>query len=276
MRRALFLALLVLSCQRSKAPPDAGSTEARVTPSASASEAPGAPDAGERGAGLVRRFECRRCHDDEQTPPRIPGVRDDRHCFHCHQGIQNGEVEAREEATTARWKKSVARLCDVPSLIGARGRLRRAWIARFLLAPYDLRPRLDPTMPRLALWPEEAGAIAAYYAGEDDADKEDALAGADPAKGRALMEAKGCGSCHAFTGAPKLPGAGAARAVGEQGLTPAVTLAPDLRFARERLRPGALVTWLTSPKAMKADTPMPEPGLTKTEARDVAAYLLTA
>src|SRR6188768_4074414 len=139
MRGVLLAALLVSSCNSSSKPlPDAGSS----APPAPAASAPPAPDAGEMsasagasmgsteavsGADLVVKFECRRCHDDDHTPPPSPGTRDDKHCFRCHQGILKGEVVAHDTATTARWKKSVARLRDVPSLVGAKGRLRRAW-----------------------------------------------------------------------------------------------------------------------------------------------------
>ncbi len=54
-----------------------------------------------------------------------------------------------------------------------------------------------------------------------------------------------------------------------------MTLAPDLRFARERLRPEAVVAWVSNPKAVKADTPMPEFVLAAADARDIAAYVLT-
>jgi hypothetical protein len=100
------------------------------------------------------------------------------------------------------------------------------------------------------------------------------LEDASPAKGRELLEAKGCGSCHAFTGvapfamvAPIQPG--------EKETRPAVSLAPDLRFARDRFRPAELVAWLRDPKAVKADTVMPLVPLSAAEARDLAAYILT-
>jgi hypothetical protein len=53
-------------------------------------------------------------------------------------------------------------------------------------------------------------------------------------------------------------------------------LAPDLRFARDRMTPASLVAWLTDPKAVKSDTPMPKPALSPTEVRDLAAYLADA
>jgi cytochrome c2 len=56
----------------------------------------------------------------------------------------------------------------------------------------------------------------------------------------------------------------------------AVTLAPDLRFARERFRKDRLVAWLLNPSALKPNTRMPPTGLSEPEARALAGYLLEA
>jgi hypothetical protein len=61
----------------------------------------------------------------------------------------------------------------------------------------------------------------------------------------------------------------------EKALSTAMQLAPDLRFARLRLRPEAVVAWVSNPKKVKADTQMPEFELKPEEARDIAAYVLT-
>jgi hypothetical protein len=53
-------------------------------------------------------------------------------------------------------------------------------------------------------------------------------------------------------------------------------LAPDLRHARERLRASELVTWIEDPVAAKASTLMPKLSLTKQEALDAAAFIMTA
>ena len=53
-------------------------------------------------------------------------------------------------------------------------------------------------------------------------------------------------------------------------------LAPDLRFARDRMSAAKMIAWLEDPQAIKGDTPMPKPGLSKAEVKDLAAYILGA
>jgi mono/diheme cytochrome c family protein len=85
------------------------------------------------------------------------------------------------------------------------------------------------------------------------------------------MEQKGCASCHAFTGVPAFSlsepppvGSDAARAA---------ALAPDLRFTRERFRRERLLGFLLDPQAVKPDTRMPNFGLSRDQAADIAAYV---
>jgi mono/diheme cytochrome c family protein len=87
------------------------------------------------------------------------------------------------------------------------------------------------------------------------------------------MEAKGCPSCHAFTGVAPLAGANNPREL--KGLASGVALAPDFRTTRRRMSVGNVLTWIKSPKAMKADTAMPELALTDAEIKDLAAFILT-
>src|SRR5206468_1376879 len=103
-----------------------------------------------------------------------------------------------------RWQGLVRPHRDAPTLTGAAGRFKRRWLAKFVQEPYDLRPHLAPTMPRLKIAPEQARDIAAFLAGPDDASK--APPGADVARGRKLVEDKGCPACHAYAGVPKLAG----------------------------------------------------------------------
>ncbi len=265
-----LLALLALSCGKKPAPGPAASA------SVAASAAPVATAAAEEPAGdpvhgkaLVEHFECSRCHEGTGAPAATA----EKQCFTCHVKIISGELKGPAGAE-ARWHDRVLDLKDVPSLTASQKRFRRSWLVRFLLDPYDLRPRLAPTMPRLDMTREEARDIAAYLAGPDDHAAAPDFEGADLAHGRKLMEAKGCASCHVFTGVPPLEG-GEAVKPGEKALATGVQLAPDLRYARDRLKPEAVIAWVSSPKAVKADTPMPDFALTKAEARDIAAYVLT-
>lgn len=89
----------------------------------------------------------------------------------------------------------------------------------------------------------------------------------DPTRGRALADEYGCGACH------RAPGAGLMRG----------TVGPDLTGFAERSyiagiltnRPGALVNWLMDPPAYAPDTAMPDMGVTRADARDLAAWLYT-
>jgi len=251
------LALGALGCR---------SKESGSAPLPSPSTAVVARDEGdaERGRALVARFECSRCHDGTGAAEAAPN----KHCFHCHDKIALGVFEAPEEAL-ARWRGVVLPFRVSPSLTGAR-RFKRSWLTSFLREPHDLRPRLVPTMPRLALGERDANDIAAHLGAADEAERARSLEGANAARGRALMEAKGCLGCHVFSGAFAAP------RVAVEEASAAVALAPDLRWARDRLTPAGLIAWLLNPKAMKPDTLMPEVALTAEEARDIAAYVMTA
>ena len=227
----------------------------------------------EIGAVLVQKLECARCHDgDGLAKPPL-----DRHCVDCHKSILAGTFPAPADAL-ARWQKNIVTLREVPSLT-ATWRFRRDALARFLVEPHDLRPRLGATMPRLPISPAQARDIVAYVVGDREEDGEDdrsALAGADAAHGRQLVDKKGCGTCHVFTGAsPALAASPVPVPLSGDELARGIAMAPDLRHARERLRPTALVRWLESPHDMKPDTPMPSIPLFGREAKDIAAYLVT-
>lgn len=221
------------------------------------------------GKELARKFECQRCHESAD----LPMIASERHCVRCHQEILAGRF--REKPEHARWEKNVVAHRDTPTLHAIGARYRPGFVVRYLLAPKDLRPALVPTMPRLAMTRDEARDIAAYLFQDGKEAAPMSLEGADPAAGRRLLESKECGACHVMTGVPALPGA-SARAPGEVERRSAVALAPDLRFAREKYRPAELVRWIRDPGAVKVDTYMPTVAMTEDEARNIAAYLLTA
>jgi mono/diheme cytochrome c family protein len=273
VKRALTLSLaaaLALSCGKNPAPGPAPAASASAT-SVAAPPAPPEEPAGDaaKGKELVARFECSRCHEGTGTP----AAAFEKQCFSCHVKIVSGEFKG-SKGSEARWHDRVLDYKDVPSLTSSQKRFRRSWLTGFLLEPYDLRPRLAPTMPRLDLTREQARDIAAYLADADDPAARPDFAAADPARGRTLMEANGCGSCHVFTGAPPLDGSTPYKA-DEKALSTGMALAPDLRFARERLKPEAVVAWVSNPQAVKPDTAMPEFKLAPADARDIAAFVLT-
>jgi cytochrome c len=107
-----------------------------------------------------------------------------------------------------------------------------------------------------------AGAVCSCTGGEpvpsDDA---------DPARGKALVQQIGCGSCH------QIPGIASAQ--GEVG--------PPLdKLARRAYLAGILpnnfdnlVLWITQPQSVAPDSAMPDLGLNDAQAQDIAAYLYT-
>jgi mono/diheme cytochrome c family protein len=238
-----------------------------------------------RGKALAGEFECWRCHSDNRGGGEGLFGRGDqsKDCTGCHQwiadGAPGGEGSHPPGEVLIPWQKSSAKLKDTPSLLGV-NRYRRAWVERFLVEPFDVRPGLVPTMPRLPISPEQARDLAAWLAtatgkGVDPADditNAAALAGADLACGRQLIEERSCGSCHVFTGVPALK----ARPPTGAEPPPAIALAPDLRYARDRLDAPALLAWLDNPAAIRPQTSMPRFSFSREEARDVAAYLLGA
>ena len=91
--------------------------------------------------------------------------------------------------------------------------------------------------------------------------------GGNAQQGVAVIQQKGCGSCHTIPGIR-----GAAGLVG-----------PPLFFFSRRTMiagelpntPGKVVQWIRSPQSVESGTAMPDLGLTDQEARDVATYLYT-
>jgi len=221
-----------------------------------------------RGHKLVEQYECHRCHEGIAEVEPIAEVR---HCTMCHQRVMEGKFRGKPD--NERWQKNVAHLTAVPSLAALGKRFRYDWVVGFLTNPHDLRPALEPTMPRLKMTKEQARDIATYLmeAGKSARPRTVALDGADVKRGRRLMEQKQCGTCHRMTGVAAFPDA--PKTEGRETRV-AVMLAPDLRYARERLDASTVVAWLLDPQSMKSGTPMPQTPMSEAEARDIAAYIL--
>jgi cytochrome c1 len=218
----------------------------------------------------VLKFECNRCHDGTGHPAMATKL----HCTHCHEDIATGRFGAGTPKI-GTWRKSVEPYRYAPSLEGLGKRLRRQWVALFVRDPFDVRPHLTATMPRLSVSAEQAEDLAAYLTRDATGATDEAVPEGSLTRGRALVEAKGCGTCHLFTGAPALPSRPDPHA-GTDAQKKAVQLAPDLRHARDRFRGDALVEWLLSPASLKPDTLMPTHSLTRSEAADIAAYVVRA
>lgn len=264
---APLLALLV-ACEAGSTAQPAPTPDPTPDPTPAPVEGPADPAAVARGRALIGTFECTRCHD-------IPGHESapvERHCVRCHQDILAGKFPAPPDALRD-WQAHITHLLDVPALRGT-ARFRRAWLVDYLLAPHDLRPGLNTTMPRLPIGPEQAADLAAALIPDAE---QPAPHLADDDRGRALLGDKACTLCHRFTGVPNIPPPPRLPVpLDDAQLQRGLAQAPDLRFTRERMRPAALLAWLRDPAREKPGTPMPTIPLTDDEARAIAAYLLHA
>lgn len=219
------------------------------------------------GAALVQHFECARCHDGLPVPAPPP----EKQCLGCHREIRAGRFKAAPDVL-AKWQAGLQSLNHVPSLEAIGARFSRAWIARYLVAPSDLRPALPASMPRLEITPAQAERIAGWLA---PGDAGPASVG-DAARGRARFGALGCGICHRFYTAEPAPGGALPVALSPEALATGMALAPELSVTRERFRADALVPWLRAPSRLKPGTPMPDFALSEVDARDLAAYITSA
>ncbi|MEW6268254.1 MAG: c-type cytochrome [Thermodesulfobacteriota bacterium] len=91
--------------------------------------------------------------------------------------------------------------------------------------------------------------------------------GGDPERGRALVRAYGCATCHL------VPGVSGARGLAGpplEGFATRVYIAGTLPNT-----PDNLVRWVEDPRALVPRTAMPSVGVSEDDARHIAAYLYT-
>ena len=268
--KLLSIAVVIAACDRSTTPPP---PEPSIAPPVDAQVT--VP----RANKLVDKFQCNRCHD---TPGAEPAVRD-KHCFRCHQQIHAGTF-ALDQGTLSKdtletWRGHIQSLRDAPSLLAAT-RLRRDWVKQFLLHPHDVRPGSIAQMPRLAITEAEADQLATMLVPTETLAKLE-IKPVEVVHGEQLFKQFACGRCHRFTGASvDDPARHAAaqltdqmRRVGSEVEQQAIawTLAPDLRFARERMQPGLLAEWIQRPGGAMPSVA----GVGPREAEALAAYIAT-
>lgn len=219
----------------------------------------------EHGKALVAEYQCNRCHAGTgMAAPKL-----DQDCVQCHEQIATDKFQATP-SKLAKWKPHVMPYRDVPSLTDLGARLRPSWVMSYLLHPHDLRPGLSQTMPRLQLTPEQARDLATYLTRTSVPVAPSAPPSAEPAHvahGKELLSQRGCVACHQMTGA------GLASPPKNEPALRTLGLAPDLRFARQRSEPAALVRWLLDPVKVKHDAAMPKLDLSEADARDLVAFL---
>lgn len=112
-----------------------------------------------------------------------------------------------------------------------------------------------------------AVALMSLCACADKTDAPRAIAGADAARGLAVIDRVGCAACH------QIPGV--AWPTGSVGGSLDAFADRSLIAGRLPNQPDTLVQWLRDPPSLSPETGMPPMSITNAEARDVAAYLYT-
>lgn len=92
--------------------------------------------------------------------------------------------------------------------------------------------------------------------------------GGDPEAGAVAIKDHGCGTCHTI---PGIPGADATTGPPLDNYARRVYVAGVLPNT-----PDDLVRWIRNPQRVDPRTAMPDLGVTRAQARDIAAYLYTA
>ncbi|HET7307425.1 MAG TPA: cytochrome c oxidase assembly protein [Gammaproteobacteria bacterium] len=100
-----------------------------------------------------------------------------------------------------------------------------------------------------------------------DAEPWETIPGADPQRGAKLISHFGCGGCHT------IPGIGNANGI----VGPPLTRWSDRMIIAGfmRNRPSNLIPWIQNPQAILPGVDMPNMGITRKQAEDIAAYLYT-
>jgi mono/diheme cytochrome c family protein len=234
--------------------------------------APASPALLEQGRRLVEQAECGRCH---ALPAAIAPTPRPRSCTGCHAWIHaTGEdpaAAAHQRRTYPLWDRYLARVAsflDVPDLAASGARLDAGFVARYLRAPFKVRPTMSEGMIRTGFSQGEAQAVAAWLAEatrrpwSEEANAAAAIAlsaAADQVgEGRRLFERLACGTCHAR---------------GERPATGGGPPAPDLGLLRDRMRPQTAAAFLADPAAFGGETRMPRYPISAAEAARLRDYL---
>lgn len=148
-----------------------------------------------------------------------------------------------------------------PRLYAEGKKVQPEWLFEYLLKPIILRPWIKVRMPVFEMTSQEATKLAKYFSLTDNEDypyihieetRSEYVGGKEKkfpgylAKAKALFEAKdvNCTSCH--ISGEKKPEKDPSE------------WAPDLSFARVRLRPAWITKWLLDPQSIEPGTKMPK------------------
>jgi cytochrome c2 len=142
-------------------------------------------------------------------------------------------------------------------------RVRKQWLANYLLLPTTIRPILVERMIQLRMSADEAGFLADFMENVylDDRIPNEIFPGGPPPdrveRGRKLyFERYGCQACHMIGGKGGYYG-------------------PLLDGAGERLKSGWVYRWLQGPQRWRADVREPDYGLDEEDAHDLTAFIIS-
>ena len=247
----------------------------------SASERASAIDA---GLAVFRKHQCTRCHTiDGQAGHGKP-----LDCVTCHVFMKGLADDQRSydslavkhgKANIDRYIQRIEHYLVIPNLSQIARRLRPEWIGEFLRAPHDLRPLLEESMIRNQLTRSEIDDLIRYFAAIGDVPDPRART-YQPAplpprplsawieKGKLLFAEKTCNTCHTFGNADFGYDAAYLRQMRET-----TQLAPNLRFARERVQPDKIVDWIVNPQSLVPAATMTKLDITREEASQIAMFI---
>jgi mono/diheme cytochrome c family protein len=193
----------------------------------------------ERGARLVREFNCRGCHVVGEQGGAI-------------QAVVRSQLEATGvDELTARSQTvafSPPLLYNAGAKIGEGARVQTDWLHDFLSDPSrKVRPWVNLRMPTFEFGEDQLNTVTRYFAALDKVpfpyDPKPPADAAMVAAGQDLFNRWQCVKCHVVAG--KLPN------------QPPENMAPDLAEVPRRLRAGWLHEWLADPGRIQPGTRMP-------------------
>ncbi|EQC52675.1 c-type cytochrome [Bacteriovorax sp. DB6_IX] len=132
-----------------------------------------------------------------------------------------------------------------PRLVGQGHRVQADWFHYFLDNVYPIRPWLKVRMPSFNLTNEERNKLVALFQGKskmdtfEDVHQKVTWEPGERAAAKKLFKTLDCVSCHA------------------EGYTKDEPTAPNLKYARRRLRPSWIEKWLAGPDQILPGTTMP-------------------
>jgi mono/diheme cytochrome c family protein len=276
MRACLLALLAVLGCHGATDDGGAGPAPAPAFAWAPAER----QQAIRAGQALIGKYQCTRCHAIDG----LPGAGRPYDCVACHVFLKDLKpdddryqkmIVKNGKDVIDRYIRNIVHLRRVPDLTKIARRLRPAWIAEFVRAPFDVRPMLDDSMLRNRMPAADARALARYFAAiadvPDDAPAAVATAPAERvARGKEAFGNAGCPTCHTV-GNEQFPSSSidTLRALGDTAL-----LAPNLRFAAVRMRPEIIADWIIDPAKVWPGATMPRTGMPRAQAELIRDYLV--